>query len=1112
MKKYDSFINNKKEISKNFPYIQKIAPIRIVFESSPKSFTFVLPKTNYKIMNSKKAQINQRSSINTKLYKINDYLSMTNNFFAKNNFLNQTKNKNRTTDDTNNKNKNNNISDIISDTGKPIVFLHRNQSVGNYNISISNYQNNKPLNLNFHNDRNIQKNTFNKSSNSLIYDSTNDGKTINNCNNNDNIINKINNYNLNLLKKSRYFSKTKYIKGKKKLIKYSQKPTNRSLSTKNISIENTYSNSVHKTNNDIRIENLLNKCKIIDDYNKKNNQNNKQNSEKLAEEKEKLKNNAIFYDYIPIILKHIKQKEKFDDVNRDHEKSWLYHQIKNIYNDNQTEFTKGSKKNKNNILDNPIIRYLFLERTLYNLKHIVNFVDIKNRQELEHKVLKVMGEEYAKLKDKQSIYNVNDFTTIGYELDPKIFVKLKQLKRDEEEYDKKNKNNLDLLMLGKNKNDFFTTNKSVLKNDDNNNDSNYKSISEGTRSFGKMMYSDYRSRYKRRKFGGIKRTDSQNTKSMYNMSQYENSILNKNNQIQKDGNDLENMEDKNKNELNPLLDKSKISLHTLFNQLKASSSSLFNPLKPSSGSLMNPIFNSFNLLNPTLNTLNQLKPTLSTYNQLNPQFENEQLKLAQLFQNEEAAKNSNELLISNKLISNNKTYNISNDNKEILDQKRKSIITGDMANDELSKDKAQRKTNNKTRIIKKKKNKRKKKVNKSKTSENELQEKVPYADFNIINNVTAPPPEQENKEKKEEETKKEVIIRNKFDYERYKEEKKRRKELSRKSKYLLLAALKKEDSKRSNKKKNPVLYELFSSDQNVGHKNDDDESKTNKKFEKIKKIEEKKYVEESEEHSLIYELRQFKEKEKEKEEESDYPSEDVEGLEEIDLSKDIENNGDIVKKRWMENSPKFKNKIIDINSNKRRYAISDDTHKIYDTLFKNEKIKTLNERMRNIYNNIERNKKSYDYKNKRKKKKPFSFEGVDLTSLEEIEKKKKIFLNRLKEDIKYKVKEGKYHLIEIDNFTNFEEAMNKFKLKTTVDIKKVKLYVKLVEKYLHFYKYELDRREKEKMDEDRINKFLRNLNNELYVTLPYVKEVKGRNCHSVDYFKELQELSELHNF
>ena len=500
----------------------------------------------------------------------------------------------------------------------------------------------------------------------------------------------------------------------------------------------------------------------------------------------------------------------------------------------------------------------------------------------------------------------------------------------------------------------------------------------------------------------------------------------------------------------------------MFNQLKASSSSLFNPLKPSSGSLMNPIFNSFNLLNPTLNTLNQLKPTLSTYNQLNPQFENEQLKLAQLFQNEEAAKNSNELLISNKLISNNKTYNISNDNKEILDQKRKSIITGDMANDELSKDKAQRKTNNKTRIIKKKKNKRKKKVNKSKTSENELQEKVPYADFNIINNVTAPPPEQENKEKKEEETKKEVIIRNKFDYERYKEEKKRRKELSRKSKYLLLAALKQEDSKRSNKKKNPVLYELFSSDQNVGHKNDDDESKTNKKFEKIKKIEEKKYVEESEEHSLIYELRQFKEKEKEKEEESDYPSEDVEGLEEIDLSKDIENNGDIVKKKWMENSPKFKNKIIDINSNKRRYAISDDTHKIYDTLFKNEKIKTLNERMRNIYNNIERNKKSYDYKNKRKKKKPFSFEGVDLTSLEEIEKKKKIFLNRLKEDIKYKVKEGKYHLIEIDNFKNFEEAMNKFKLKTTVDIKKVKLYVKLVEKYLHFYKYELDRREKEK--------------------------------------------------
>ena len=80
------------------------------------------------------------------------------------------------------------------------------------------------------------------------------------------------------------------------------------------------------------------------------------------------------------------------------------------------------------------------------------------------------------------------------------------------------------------------------------------------------------------------------------------------------------------------------------------------------------------------------------------------------------------------------------------------------------------------------------------------------------------------------------------------------------------------------------------------------------------------------------------------------------------------------------------------------------------------------------------------------------------------------------------------------------------------NIRKVKIYINLVEKYLHFYQVELDNREKEKMDEDRINKFLRNLNREIYVTLPYVKEIQGRHCHSVDYFKELQELSKLHDF
>ena len=135
-----------------------------------------------------------------------------------------------------------------------------------------------------------------------------------------------------------------------------------------------------------------------------------------------------------------------------------------------------------------------------------------------------------------------------------------------------------------------------------------------------------------------------------------------------------------------------------------------------------------------------------------------------------------------------------------------------------------------------------------------------------------------------------------------------------------------------------------------------------------------------------------------------------------------------------------------------------------------------------------------------------------MSKLHEIEKKKNLYLLRLKEDIKYKIQEGKYHLIEIDNFKNFENAMNRFKLKDTLDPKKVKIYTNLVLKYFEYYRSELDRKEKVKTEEDRINRFLRALNQDVYDTIPTLKKIQGRFCHSIDYFQELQKLSELHGF
>jgi hypothetical protein len=91
-----------------------------------------------------------------------------------------------------------------------------------------------------------------------------------------------------------------------------------------------------------------------------------------------------------------------------------------------------------------------------------------------------------------------------------------------------------------------------------------------------------------------------------------------------------------------------------------------------------------------------------------------------------------------------------------------------------------------------------------------------------------------------------------------------------------------------------------------------------KKFEKIKRDDKIKFGDDN----LLTELKNRKkemeekesEEEEEEEEDDDYSdsvtSSDYEGLEMLDVSKELENKGDIMKKKWMENSPKFKNRIL----------------------------------------------------------------------------------------------------------------------------------------------------------------------------------------------------------
>ena len=1087
--KYETFygITKNKNKSNKLPNIYKITPIRTIFDHSSPSQNILLNQ-NQLYFNPKKSQIFRDKNIKTKLYRVNDYLSMTNkgiNPFSSFNTLNMNRRNQRESHILKIKN---NRSDIKTDiVNKPFNPFYRNNSTGSFNFNDSTHYNFKKLNL-FNSIS--QRGNLTKSNSSYNDSAINNNQTTNKANNynnnNDIIIKKINNYNLNLLKNSRFFSKTKYINGIKDKIKNNQRHINKSLSTKNISLENTGYTSVHKTFNDIVVEKLLNKQKNIEEYNKKVDVETMTNkADDASTETNDKKNLASFFDYIPLILQQLKQKEVSDELNKENEYYWLYSKLKNAYNDNSSENTKNSstkntnKKPYNNskdILQNPIVRYLFLERTLANLRHTVKFIDINNRKELELKVLKVMREEYDKIKENPDI---NDFTTYGYEFDPKAFIKFKQKNYKQEvllyEINKrnigiqKNMENREMNLSGnRTKKEFFTTHKSEIGTNANNDYNNNDEIINDIKNMDLLNKGKSNSDK-----GGLLGKIMINRSSPKKIRTFK-TIINKTRNIQK-----------------------------VFTKANSELINTREIEEVSKGEGDNENFSSND--NEISKYENEMEKNFSSTREIFPLFESEKLKLNQPIINEEVSKLENEIKIDEKKEDEVTINNIVNN----IDIHKENLVNDVNIKSEI-------KRINK----KKKKSKKKKKVIKTKSSEKGSEKDLPAINYSIL---TGGPSFYQPEEKKEEEPKKEIIIKDKDDYERYKEEKKKQNKIEKESKNMIFNAIKQQDKKLLPlmKRKKSALSELLYS---ASHKpTEEDENKyEKKKFEKKKKEEKKddsnkeiKENEEDEEEDIIVQLKKKKktdqENGEEEEEESVYSSIDNNAeFEELDISKDMENNGEIVQKKWIDNSPKFKNRIIEY-TNRRRMGMLNDNHDMFNDFIRHEKINELNEKMRKVYEKVEKKRKELENQ-KKKKRRPYNFFGVDLTSVDAIEKKKKVFLNRMREDIRYKINEGKYHLIEMDNFYHFEDAMNKFKLKNADDSKKVKLYVNLVEKYFHFYQNELESREKEKMDEDRINRFLKNLKQELLVTLPHVKEIKGKYCRSVDYFEELQKLSKLYDF
>ena len=119
-------------------------------------------------------------------------------------------------------------------------------------------------------------------------------------------------------------------------------------------------------------------------------------------------------------------------------------------------------------------------------------------------------------------------------------------------------------------------------------------------------------------------------------------------------------------------------------------------------------------------------------------------------------------------------------------------------------------------------------------------------------------------------------------------------------------------------------------------------------------------------------------------------------------------------------------------------------------------------------------------------------------------------LLKLREDIKFKISVGKCEKTEMDEYIKFENRLNKYKKECNLNDKNKRkensyFLLKKINEFIELFEI----RENKKMEENRINKFLNNLNYDLHYNIPWSLTVKGRKCSSKNFNPNLSSLSEI---
>ena len=912
-----------------------------------------------------------------------------------------------------------------NDIKRPFSFninkknINNREEIGNKYISLSR---NKNFDNSFNNSS--QKKTIFSSNNSSkklnllnlgIYSPINKKSNINKFNSTNEVNNNINKKVVpsklyEKLKSSKFFNKTKYINGNKnKKIKSNKRTL---LSTYIMLLESSQDDLIYNAINEIVLQKLMHSKKKINESNEKKNLFPNNNNNEIYQIQK-----AKYFDLLPIILNHLKNKKTIDDVNEEYNKYLL---------NNMNDTTTINKPNKINKIKNPIVRYLFLENIINNLKHIVKFININSKEEIEQNVIKIIGEEYSKLENNIFLNN-KDFSTYGFEYVPKH--------RLLESYHNLVDKGMQTSKINDKKSIFFINEKKLEEN--NNTYSNNDHISPKRRIFLRNSLSNKRRINYDIKLFEEKPKKKEDLKKELNEIFSEKKIFKNIKQNGKKNNEIDFIKDNGLKNLKNIQN----------NRTKRSVSVQVRKLKPR--------FIKINLnklkINNEINK-NNIKRLDSTDKMNNPpSFERNNSQ-----QKDEEAKNE----------------------KDLKEDKKKSNKNIESYYSSLKND-----------LLANKMKKENKNIKNEENEENESQENSGEDNEEKETPVLS----KENLENLAKKSKKFTRKYKKALKEKKKMEKIYKKTLE--NTEITIREIKKAEKQRKKPKKF-VFIELF----NEGRK---------KSFSSEK--EKKKEKENEDNYSSISSSKILSQLEKMKNdevgEENNYTNEENEDDSHLssvsEISKELEEFNEVKNLIKLKTKKEAFDDEKRQNTYRRRGGVVIPSPLVFKNIIKLKELSDLNDKMKNLYDSIYKEKKRDEFKNRRKKRYKYNFIGVDINNIKDVEIRKKVHLARIKEDIKYKIGQGKYRFEEFEFFQKFEKAMNSIDLSRLKENKKrINEYVHTLEKYFQLFYYELLNKERHKKEEDRINKFLYALHEEVGTTIPYVKYVKGKKCRSLDYNKE----------